>query len=78
MSHPDETIDADQAGPFMVRWVGGSWFIGSEEASQRIEDGAWLDAWLAANGPASRRDLTFGDSRSLRERFVLEHGSITD
>ena len=49
-------------GLFTVRWLGGQWFVGTEEVSQRIEDGPWLDAWLAVNGAPGRQvlDVEFG------------------
>lgn len=58
---------------FTVRCLDGHWFVGSEEISQRIEDGPWLDAWLAANGAAGRHVLTF-DDHSLEQRFLTEFG----
>jgi hypothetical protein len=78
VNHVEETGPTDGTETFTVRWVGGNWFVGTQAASQRIEDGAWLDTWLAANGADSRAVLSFGGSHALRERFVLEHGPISD
>jgi hypothetical protein len=61
-------------GLFTVRCLEGQWFVGSEEISQRIEDGPWLDAWLAMNGAAGRHVLTFDGNHSLEQRFLAEFG----
>jgi hypothetical protein len=59
-------------GLFTVRWIEGQWFVGSEEASQRIEDGPWLDTWLAVNGAPGRHVLTFDGNDGLEQRFLTE------
>jgi hypothetical protein len=64
-------------GQFKVQCVDGDWYIGWPEAGQRIEDSAWLDAWLAAHGAEDRAALDFGDSRDLQERFERDLGPVT-
>lgn len=59
-------------GLFTVRCLEGQWFVGSEKASQRIEDGPWLDAWLALNGATGRHVLNFDGDQSLEQRFLTE------
>jgi hypothetical protein len=67
-------LPPDPPGPFTVQWLNGRWFIGNAGAAQRIEDGPWLDAWLAADGATGRADLDFGGDLSLEQRFVFELG----
>jgi hypothetical protein len=61
-------------GLFTVRWLGGQWFVGTEEVSQRIEDGPWLDAWLAVNGAPGRQVLEVEGDPGLEQRFHVEFG----
>jgi hypothetical protein len=57
-----------------VTWVGGAWFIMTEQGPQRIEgDGRWVDHWLAQRG-SSRADLDFGDSTALEQAFISDYG----
>jgi hypothetical protein len=61
-------------GQFTVQWLGGQWYVGTDVAAQRIEDGPWLDAWLAVNGAAGRHVLTFDGNHSVEQRFLTEFG----
>jgi hypothetical protein len=63
---------ANPVGPFTVQWLNGHWFIGSPGAAQRIEDAAWLDAWLTANGSRGHGDLDFAGDREIEQRFLAE------
>ncbi len=67
---------ADPVGPFAIQWLNDQWFVGFPGAAQRIEDSAWLDAWLAANGALGREELDFAGDRELEQRFVTDLGPI--
>jgi hypothetical protein len=71
--------DADQVGQFTIQRRAGIWYIGASEiAMQRIYgDGKWLDSWLKDRGHTTRRELDFGGSQALGQRFVQEFGPIT-
>jgi hypothetical protein len=62
-------LKADAGGRFTVQRLNDQWFIGEAGAAQRIEDGAWLDSWLTANGSSGHGDLDFAGDHELRERF---------
>ncbi len=55
--------------------LNGQWFIGAPGAAQRIEDAAWLDTWLAANGSTGQDDLDFAGDHELQQRFRAELGA---
>jgi hypothetical protein len=62
-------------GRFTVQWLGGQWYIGTDEAAQRIEgDREWLDSWLLANGETDDSALDFAGSSELEQRFINEFG----
>jgi hypothetical protein len=61
---------------FAVTWVGGTWFIAGPQGTERIAGGTrWLDAWLRAQG-GTRRELDFGGSNALKQRFVNDFGPL--
>jgi hypothetical protein len=68
-------LPAAPIGPFTVQLLNGQWFIGGPGAAQRIEDAAWLDAWLLANGSTGHHDLDFAGDHELQQRFTLELGA---
>jgi hypothetical protein len=76
MGPADSAVDAllrtDPRRPFTVQLLNEHWFVGEPGAAQRIEDGAWLDTWLAANGARGRLDLDFAGDHALKERFLTE------
>jgi hypothetical protein len=60
-----------------VTWVGGSWFIMTEQGPRRIEgDGRWVNRWLVQRG-RTRADLVFGDSTALEQAFISDFGPIS-
>ncbi len=65
-------LKADAGGRFTVQLLNDQWFIGEAGAAQRIEDGAWLDSWLTANGSSGHGDLDFAGDHELRERFEAD------
>jgi hypothetical protein len=62
-------------GRFTVQFLNDHWFIGEAGAAQRIEDAAWLDGWLVANGCSGHQDLDFSGDHQLKERFFTEFTS---
>jgi hypothetical protein len=60
-----------------VTWVGGTWFIMTDQGPQPIEgDGRWVDRWLMEHG-STRADLDFGDSKALEQAFINDYGALT-
>ncbi len=68
-------LPAGPAGRFTVQLLDDQWFVGGPGAAQRIENAAWLDAWLTANGSSGHADLDFAGDDALRERFAAELGA---
>ena len=61
---------------FPVAWIGGRWYIGESVPDTYIEDGAWLDHWLAQR-QCTRDCLNFNGSRAMEQRFISDLGPVT-
>ena len=64
---------------FKVDWRGGLWSIETPDGEQHplTENAQALDAWLAEHGELTRRELDFGGSRALEQKFIHDFGPIT-
>jgi hypothetical protein len=61
---------------FPVARIGGRWYIGESVPDTYIEDGAWLDHWLAQR-QSNRSCLNFNGNRTMKQRFISDLGPVT-